>query len=71
MTRKRAIEIVVANVKKMGWPHPDWLEARIYYSDFSLSSILEFSRGTPYSKPERCRGGWFIPRKWLEEKGYL
>ena len=64
MKRKLAIETVVANVK-MKWVDPGWTEAAI------CGRQLNFLHGLTASKPTDVQGVWYLPRKWLEEKGYL
>ena len=64
MTRKKAIEIVVANAK-MGWPPENWLEARL--SD----CLLTFHFSQSEIEPTEIYGAWYFPRKWLKENGHL
>jgi hypothetical protein len=74
MTRKKAIEIVVANVK-MGWPSKRWDTALVYYAYANDGATLSFVfwAGAAQNRPGRTQvnSGWQIPRKWLEDKGYL
>ena len=65
MTRKKAIEIVVANVK-MGWPIEGWQGAR------ADNHGLVFIIAQPVCVvPVRCNQGWWLSREWLEENGHL
>ncbi len=73
MTRKKAIEIVVANVK-MGWPPKRWNEALIGISGTTLKinrMAYFYVTDAPFPMPRHCVLGWYIPRKWLEERNYL
>jgi hypothetical protein len=86
MLRKKAIEIVVANVK-MGWPHGSWTYAVIGQSMQTLIFLHERDVWDDGEAPFRGENAeenmrlvldhsprgydWFISRKWLEEKGYI
>ena len=65
MTRKKAIEIVVANVK-MGWPYPGWTEATI-----SKRGLHFFLHSCVNIKPKRFQDRWDIPHKWLKDEGHI
>lgn len=64
MTRKKAIGIVVVNVK-IGWPLKGWKEVCV-----SIRGV-RFSGHSAFSKPFKGILGWHIPRKWLEKNGHL
>jgi hypothetical protein len=72
MTRKKAIEIVVANVK-MGWVPKKWAQARIlkHGMAFWYAAQLKIPADFNPPPPKKYGAGWVISRKWLEEKGYL
>lgn len=69
MTRKKAIEIVVANVK-MGWMDKSWNVALAGCFEDTLC-FEEWVRFPATPAVYRAQDAWLIPRKWLEEKGYL
>lgn len=76
MTRKKAIEIVVTNVK-MGWMIKGWKHARVwkksicfFASALSAHPLLSKQSELP-AKNKYMPGGWVIPRTWLEENGHL
>lgn len=71
MTRKRAIEIVVANVK-MGWVIKKWAQARMLKNGMAFWSATDLNIPANLKPPPRkCKYGWVIYRKWLEDKGHL
>lgn len=78
MTRKKAIEIVVANVK-MGWMPKRWKECAAgnqyngKYGGVGVCFFVEWVDGAATTTPIKSQhfDRWYIPRTWLEEKGYL
>ena len=68
MTQKKAIEIVVANVK-MGWMPKRWASVNVSPIQIEFKGFVPalLEEGVPL----KWHGEWLIPRKWLEEKGYL
>lgn len=72
MTRKRAIEIVVANVK-MGWVYTRWQNVVVD----EINCDIRFNVTLIHREPCMMGGGeegrciWVFSYQWLEEKGYL
>ncbi len=69
MTKKKAIEVVVANVG-IEWMRKDWTQAYIQFNDDG-DCELRFFISSYHSVPYKAFKAWYIPREWLEKEGYL